>query len=161
MVITESLKARFLAKVDKSVGPDGCWPWTASLNAYGYGQLATGWKRPPVAAHRLSYELNVEPIPDGIFVLHRCDNPACVNPAHLFLGTQADNVADMISKGRNRTGEMPRGEGHHKTTLTADQVRDIRRRYADGETQTDIAEEFEISQPGISQIVRRVTWSHI
>ena len=80
-----------------------CWEWTGTLDQNGYGRLGVrrdGWPRNPTA-HRLSYDLYRGEIPSGIFVLHRCDNPPCCNPSHLFLGTQADNIHDMLSKGRH------------------------------------------------------------
>jgi len=95
------------------------------------------------------------PIPDGMQVLHRCDNPPCCNPAHLFLGTQADNIADMIAK---RRGGAVSGEAHYRAKLTADQVSAIRARYAAGETQVALAREFGVSQTNISRIVRGTTW---
>lgn len=92
-------EVRFWAKVDKA-GPDECWLWTASTNK-GYGQLAIKPSPQPVMAHRFSYELANGPIPDGLAVCHTCDNPPCVNPAHLFLGTKGDNNRDMVAKGRH------------------------------------------------------------
>lgn len=88
---------RFWRHVKKS---DGCWLWTASKTALGYGQLGAPERSSNYLAHRLSYEINVGPIPDRMCVLHRCDTPACVNPAHLFLGTKRDNSRDMEAKGR-------------------------------------------------------------
>ncbi len=103
---------RFWAKVNKE-GPivrDGltpCWMWTGTLSRRGYGSLSRGRRdQGHVRATRLSWELHVGPIPDGLFVLHHCDNPPCVRPEHLFLGTQRDNITDMVSKGR-RGGPTP------------------------------------------------------
>lgn len=92
------LTERFWRKVDKSAGPEGCWPWTGSRHGFGYGFVSAGGKRR--GAHRVSWELANGPIPDGLSVCHRCDNPPCVNPAHLFLGTVGDNTRDMMAKGR-------------------------------------------------------------
>ena len=95
---------RFWEKVDKN-GPihptltTPCWIWTAFCNADGYGVFGTGAKT-LISPHRFSWELHFGPIPDGLWVLHKCDNPPCVNPSHLFLGTQLDNIQDMLSKGR-------------------------------------------------------------
>lgn len=93
---------RFLAKVKKT---DSCWLWTASSNGHGYGQFAVSRRLgKPLAAHRVSFVIHVGPIPKGMFVLHRCDIPACVNPQHLFLGNQKDNMQDRIAKGRQPKG---------------------------------------------------------
>lgn len=102
---------RFWSKVRKS---DGCWEWTASVNAKGYGRFGVT-SRHIVAAHRFAYELVVGPIPDDQWVLHRCDNPRCVRPDHLFTGSPLDNSTDMVSKGRGSaqrawaTGKCKRG----------------------------------------------------
>jgi len=99
---------RFWNYVDKN-GANGCWVWTASRHRFGYGllvkeQSTTKKRGRHRTAHRLSWELHNGAIPKGLSVLHHCDNPPCVNPAHLFLGTQADNNRDMFAKGRNKIG---------------------------------------------------------
>ena len=80
------------------IGP--CWTWTRATNKAGYGKIGSGEGAGTLATHRVSWELTNGPVPDGLFVLHRCDNPPCCNPAHLFLGTSRDNTLDMIAKGR-------------------------------------------------------------
>lgn len=97
------LLATFWDWVDRS-DPDGCWPWTRSRNQDGYGHLRLN-PRASIRAHRLAYELTYGPIPDGLVVCHRCDNPPCCRPDHLVLGTQVDNMADMVAK--NRRGRDP------------------------------------------------------
>lgn len=92
------IHVRFWAKVDASGGPDGCWIWTGARFPFGYGAIKIGGR--PRGAHRTAWELVNGPIPEGLNVLHHCDNPPCVNPAHLFLGTLRDNALDMFAKGR-------------------------------------------------------------
>lgn len=88
---------RFWEKVDKT---ENCWLWSASVNNQGYGEIHLGERNDHCYAHRFSWMINKGPIPKGLFVLHRCDNPRCVNPNHLFLGTQKDNLHDAMAKGR-------------------------------------------------------------
>ena len=95
----------------------GCWVWSASIDGRGYGQISNTTTKKPMRAHRVSYELHVGVIPHGTMVLHRCDRPACVNPEHLFLGTQIDNMQDCANKGRNAAARHPenmsRGDAHY------------------------------------------------
>ena len=152
---------RFWAKVEKT---EGCWNWTAGLNMFGYGQFGLGNKM--VRAHRLSYVLHhpltIELLEHReICVCHRCDNPKCVNPAHLFLGSQGDNMKDMYAKGRGGM-KKAKGEKQHLSKLTETQVREIRKKYANGGiTQPQLALEYGVSQHSVWGIILRKSWSHI
>ena len=137
-----------------------CWLWTEGFNYFGYGRFSVG--RQSIGAHRYSYELHIGPIPDGLYVCHHCDNPACVNPAHLFVGTAADNTADSVAKGRHYDGNHFVGETNPSAKLTADDVlaiRDLATRRA--MFQRDIATKFGVSQALIEKIIARKVWSHI
>jgi len=146
------LLERFWANVKRT---GVCWVWTGNTTTYGYGQLRDNKKH--ILAHRYSYELHKGPIPDGLCVCHTCDQPACVNPDHLFLGTKAENSADMTRK--NRQG---RGITHSHAKLTEDQVVEIRRRYAMGNvSQPKLASEYNVSRGAITAIILRINWSHV
>jgi hypothetical protein len=134
------LKVRLLKHVD--VRPGECWLWTGRRMPNGYGTYGE------LLAHRLMYQEHVGPIPEGLFILHRCDVPACVNPEHLFPGTARDNSLDMVSKERQRTAKLTRA-----------QVKAIRERYAAGGiTQLALAREYGVTEESINNIVRRRTW---
>jgi DNA-binding CsgD family transcriptional regulator len=146
-----SIEARLWSQVIKT---ETCWVWTGHSH-HGYGTIS--WNNRAFQTHRVSYELFVGPIPDGLQVLHRCDNPPCLRPDHLFLGTQAENIADMIAKGRGIIGKQ---NGHAK--LTESSVRSIRELYAGGgNTQKELAREFGVHPRTISQILQRKKWRHI
>lgn len=132
--------------------PSGCWEWHGSADGYGYGLIKIGAVRH--RTHRAAWIATHGPIPNGLVVCHRCDNPPCWRPAHMFLGTNADNAADMKAKLRSASGE------HHPwAKLTDEQVRTIRERYAAGGiTQPQLATEYGIHNSQVSRIIRRITW---
>lgn len=131
-----------------------CWEWQGPRNDDNYGRLNFyGRVR---GAHRYSYELHFGPIPKGFQVLHRCDNPSCVNPNHLFLGKPADNAADKVAKGRH-----PRGEDCVRAKLTEEIVREIFRLREQGALQSEIAEKLGTSQKNVSSVLRRKSWAHV
>lgn len=153
--MSKSIAERFWSKVDRR-GPNDCWLWTASIGSGGYGQLSSHLGHGPYRASRVSWELHFGPVPDGMCVLHRCDVRRCVNPGHLFIGTQLDNIADCVKKGRN--GCSPRhGERNPAARLTVDEVLEIRD--ASGPNR-QIARRFGVSQVTVSKIKRGVSWTH-
>lgn len=147
---------RFFEKIVCSVSD--CWYWNGARHHLGYGLFASMGES---KAHRVAWRLFNGDIPDGMNVLHRCDIRCCVNPEHLFLGTQADNVADMVQKGRQRTVPQP-GEKNAMARLTAEQVKEMRRLYAQGGmTQKAIGKLFGVSPMTASRAIRGESWSHI
>lgn len=145
--------AERLAKHSSTDTATGCINYTLHKNGKGYGYIsAVELGKPQMTTHRAAYILANGPIPDGLHVLHRCDNPSCINPMHLFLGTNDDNNADKVAKGRAR-GAV--GERNPKAKLTRHQVRAIR---ADHRIQSKIAADYGVSQSMISAIKRGVNW---
>jgi hypothetical protein len=151
-----TLSERFWAKVNRST-PERCWLWTGAVNEHGYGVLHPEGRRsgPTIKAHRLSLALSGVAV-DGYVVRHSCDNPPCVNPAHLSIGTMAQNAADMVQRGRSA-----RGSRSGASKLTEEQVAEILVRHAAGELHRVLAAAYGVSRPTISRIVERKGWLHV
>lgn len=155
-------------RIDQSQGQDCCWPWTGCTDPDGYGVFkidGRNWRAPRwVLGQKLGRELTADEI-----TRHACDNPTCCNPAHLLPGTPADNTADMIRRGRAITGDRHwarrvgglSGARNGAARLDEESVREIRRTYAAGATQIQLASRFGVSQATVSQIIRRKTWTHL
>ena len=152
MKAVRTLEERFWPKVDVR-GADECWLWRANVTA-GYGQIRRS-STVSIQAHRASYEIAHGPIPDGLCVLHSCDNPLCVNPGHLSLGTLADNNADCRKKGRHNCGRAA-GEQHSRAKLTLEDVTEIRSSSA---LHREIALKFNISKSHVSNIRSGKLWN--
>ena len=153
MYVGKPAKERFLMRVKKT---ETCWVWIGGRDIDGYGSFrgkvrGLEYKK----AHRFSYALHEADVPRYKHVLHRCDNPWCVNPDHLFLGTNADNMADKMAKGRFR---VPRGAASHWAVLTEEQVRAIA---IDARPYAAIAADYEVSPQTVGDIKNRRSWRHI
>ena len=151
----KTLQERFEAKFAKS---DGCWEWGAGKVLDGYGHFSIAGMAQK--AHRVAYQLYVGEIPEGMCVCHHCDNPGCVNPSHLFLGTNADNIRDRENKVRG-VRPMNAGEKHGHSKLTEAQVIEIRAKHSSGARVVDLAKEFGVVHQTISKIVHRRAWTRI
>lgn len=149
---------RFWKKIHKT---NTCWLWTAFKMPSGYGQFRI--KNRMMLAHRVSWELKNGPILDSkLCVLHKCDNPPCVNPDHLFLGTLEDNIKDMMDKKRNsKETAGAQGEQNGRAKLTEQQVKEIRSRPIYRGSQSKLAKEFEVSINLISRIINRKIWKYL
>ena len=147
----EPLLVRFWRHVDVRLG--GCWPWTSWRDVDGYGIMEDKASGKQLKAHRVSYLLNKGEIPFGALIRHTCDTSACVNPAHLLLGTTQDNIADKVARGRT-----PRGEGHWRSKLTDLQRQQI---YGAPGTHESIAKQFGVSRATVSLIKERKISAHV
>ena len=147
---TATLADRFEQRVQRG-DPEECWLWNGYRNALGYGFLSA-WPT-VMAAHRLAYELAHGPIPDGLVVRHRCDNPPCVNPAHLELGTYLDNNRDKTERGRDAKGTQ-----HGMARYDEETVREIKRRLAEGQGQTEIAGALGVNRATVHKIAAGKQW---
>lgn len=147
---------RFWSRVDKSAGDDSCWLWIYYRDRNGYGMA--NFNRVNYISHRLAWQLTYGDIPDGLLVCHRCDNPPCCNPKHLFLGTQKDNMQDMSKKGRNAD---KRGEKSPVAKLTQKQVDEIRERFATGGvTKAQLSREYSVGQTTIHYVITFKRWKN-
>ena len=151
-------KSSFLSFVIKSEDT-GCWIWTGGTNPAGYGRFTL--KGHIEHAHRAAYILFVGPIPDGKLICHKCDNPSCVNPDHLFSGSQRENILDAVSKGRHKT-VFVRGAKHPGAKLDEAKASEIKRLYvAGGTTYRELAQQFGVSAAAIQAIVIGRNWGHV
>lgn len=157
-----SVEERFWPKVEFEP-MSGCWLWNAGAFADGYPAIMVPNPKRMERAHRWSYEHFVGPIPDGEYVCHRCDTPLCVNPSHMFTGTNADNMRDAWSKGRGRCF-AGRGMKNPNVSLTRDDVATIRREFDGGVPRGWVgrtARLYGVTRGAISKIVHRRTWRHV
>jgi hypothetical protein len=146
------IKDRLLRR--RNITDTGCWEWTGHIMKKGYGQI--GFMKKVILVHRASYETFVGKIPNGMFVCHKCDNPKCFNPNHLFVGTSQDNINDMVRKGRQRS---LKGEASGQAKLTNKQVEEIRKTHIKtypggrGSNTAELADKFNITKSYILQLV--------
>jgi hypothetical protein len=146
-------KDRFLQYVHKT---ENCWNWTGYLNERGYGQF--DYNQKTCLAHRVSFILFKEAIPEGLFILHSCDNRKCVNPDHLRIGTNQENMNDKVARGRQA---FMKGETNGRSKLKEIVVREIIELSNSGISQKEIANQFEINNSTVSKIINKKLWGHL
>lgn len=151
---------RFWDRVDKSGGPNACWPWKGAINPAGYGVFHAGPGRTKIAS-RFAYESKRGRIPRGKVVLHSCDNPPCCNPRHLRAGTHADNANDAVAKGLWNLKARARGEQHYAAKLTVRRVRAIRRACDRGVSPDAMGRRFDIAPSVVYRAWKRINWRHV
>ncbi len=170
--ITKTNLARFWANIQTT---ESCWIWVGTRACRGYGAISIDRKR--WRAHRLSWAIHNGTIPDGLYICHRCDNPPCVNPEHLFAGTQKDNIADCVRKGRfsRSIGERTRnnrrrrgfhrtkaiGHDHYNSKLTLENVLEIRSTPPKWGEQSRLARKFGVTKSSIRDVLSRRCWGHV
>jgi endogenous inhibitor of DNA gyrase (YacG/DUF329 family) len=163
--LTVPIADRFWPKVNKNgptirleLGP--CWPWTGATDGHGYGRIGRGRAdEGNVGAHVVSWEIHRGPVPDGLFVLHHCDNPPCVRPDHLFVGTIQDNSDDMKAKGRSAGAH--KGSANHGAILNEALVQEMRRRHAAGGTIAAVARACRVAYMPAWYAITGRTWQHV
>lgn len=147
---------RFWNKVDRPEDPSACWNWLGGKDKDGYGFFYLEGKA--IIASRFVYELLNGPIPKGLIICHRCDNPSCCNPNHIFAGTHSDNAHDAYNKGRR----CAIGRKNGRAVLTEQDVLDIRSSIQNGTATTgQIAKQYRIGQPQVFRIIQHKRWQHI
>lgn len=171
---SKKAQAKFLRYVLKI--ESGCWLWQAGKSSTGYGRVYLDVRGE--SSHRIAYALFKSDVPKGLWVLHTCDVPSCVNPDHLYLGTPKDNILDAMNRGRWRGGTYlhlhpersvlngnkvprPKGEKHGMAKLRDQQVRDVRDLCATGIPMYKVAKQFNVTQSAIWRIVHHLAWRHI
>jgi hypothetical protein len=181
---TQELKQKLLRYIKKLYGEDSCWEWQGCRHHTGYGVIQ--YKNKQHRTHRLMYQLFVEEVPNGLLVCHKCDNPPCCNPRHLFVGSYRDNLMDAFKKGRIKTGDesssrihrdsfpsgdkhwmrlypekVPRGDKSPRAKLSSSNVLELRRLRSEGVKITDLARKFGVSDTHVKYIIYRKSWTHI
>ena len=162
-VLPSNTRIRFWERVERT---DNCWEWVGARNLSGYGHLWIAGGN--ISAHRISWLLHYGSIPSGMLICHHCDNPGCVNPQHLFLGTQKENLADRERKGRTPKGDRssrrlhldryPTGERHYKAKFSIDEVLSIKQAVANGSCQRKLARQYEVHKDTIWRVVHGITY---